>query len=42
VNQLRAHRDALDALTNELLEHETVDGSTVRAIAAGAQVPATT
>ncbi|MCW2527471.1 MAG: ATP-dependent metalloprotease FtsH [Pseudonocardiales bacterium] len=33
VEQLSRHRDALDALTQELLEHETVDGDVVRAIA---------
>jgi cell division protease FtsH len=30
---LTRHRDALDALSQELLEHETVDGDVVRAIA---------
>jgi cell division protease FtsH len=33
VDTLTSHRDALDALTQELLEHETVDGDVVRAIA---------
>jgi cell division protease FtsH len=37
---LREHRDALDVLTAELLDHETVTGDVVRAIAAGA-TPAT-
>ena len=35
---LTAHRDALDSLTQELLEHETVDGEVVRAIAAASTV----
>jgi cell division protease FtsH len=34
---LRTHRGALDALTQQLLEHETVSGDVVREIAAGAQ-----
>ncbi|MCW2524723.1 MAG: ATP-dependent metalloprotease FtsH [Frankiales bacterium] len=33
VELLGSHRNALDALTQELLEHETVDGDVVRAIA---------
>jgi cell division protease FtsH len=39
VNQLRERRDALDALTQELLEHETVDGDIVRAIAGRSRQP---
>jgi cell division protease FtsH len=35
VELLREHRGALDALTRELLEHETVTGSVVHAIADG-------
>jgi cell division protease FtsH len=33
VNMLTSYRDALDSLTEELLEQETVDGDVVRAIA---------
>jgi cell division protease FtsH len=35
VDVLRSHRPELDALTDELLEHETVSGEVVRRIAAG-------
>ncbi|MEU2350959.1 ATP-dependent zinc metalloprotease FtsH [Modestobacter sp. NPDC049651] len=35
VELLTTHRDALDALTEQLLEHETVAGDVVRAIADG-------
>jgi cell division protease FtsH len=35
VDLLRTHRDALDSLTRELLEHEMVNGDVVRSIAAG-------
>jgi cell division protease FtsH len=35
VDVLRSHRPELDALTEELLEHETVSGDVVRRIAAG-------
>src|SRR3954463_2479740 len=35
VDLLRLHRSELDALTSELLEHETVSGDVVRRIAAG-------
>ena len=37
VDLLRTHRGALDALTRELLEHETVSGDVVRSIAAGSR-----
>jgi cell division protease FtsH len=37
VSLLRRHRGALDALTSELLEHETVTGDVVRAIAQGSR-----
>ena len=36
VELLRRNRDALDALTQQLLEHETVTGDVVRGIAAAA------
>jgi cell division protease FtsH len=39
VDLLSTHRSALDALTAELLAHETVDGTTVNAIAARATAP---
>jgi cell division protease FtsH len=35
VDVLRSHRPELDALTDELLEHETVSGDVVRRITAG-------
>jgi len=35
VDLLRLHRSELDALTSELLEHETISGDVVRRIAAG-------
>jgi cell division protease FtsH len=39
VDLLSTHRAALDALTAELLSHETVDGTTVNAIAARTTAP---
>jgi cell division protease FtsH len=38
VDLLTTHRSALDALSQELLTHETVDGTVVRAIALGSMV----